>query len=232
VSRPMPKKRLPSKKAALMTGGKKRNPSTTAPDPAAGTQSSYTRDGAPSINASYHGDKSLPAAGTKTSLTPESHLKRKRGRRNRKKAKLASSAPNEVPLATSSPIPSFAATILGAGPVSPPPTSAVNSQSTSSKSRKRKKRHPVNAGISSSSSHLVSLAHPQKHPSSEVALKRVSPSSSGPVLSALQAKMKARLEGARFRDINEMLYTSRGDHALTTFKNEPALFEAVSSCQR
>lgn len=39
--------------------------------------------------------------------------------------------------------------------------------------------------------------------------------------------MKARLEGARFRDINEMLYTTSGDHALQAFGTVPELFDAV-----
>lgn len=46
-------------------------------------------------------------------------------------------------------------------------------------------------------------------------------------LSALQQKFQKQLEGARFRSINETLYTSTGDHAFTEFTNDPSLFEAV-----
>ena len=46
-------------------------------------------------------------------------------------------------------------------------------------------------------------------------------------LSALQQKFQKQLEGARFRSINETLYTSTGEHAFTEFSNDPSLFEAV-----
>lgn len=46
--------------------------------------------------------------------------------------------------------------------------------------------------------------------------------------SALQEKFKRKLEGARFRTINEKLYTCRGEEAFTQFQNEPDLFDAVS----
>jgi ribosomal RNA-processing protein 8 len=44
-------------------------------------------------------------------------------------------------------------------------------------------------------------------------------------LSALQAKFAKKLDGARFRMINEMLYTSRGDAALDAFRKDPKLFD-------
>jgi ribosomal RNA-processing protein 8 len=50
--------------------------------------------------------------------------------------------------------------------------------------------------------------------------------SSSSRLSALQQKFKAKLEGSRFRIINEKLYTSTGDEALSDFKNDPDQFDA------
>jgi hypothetical protein len=55
-----------------------------------------------------------------------------------------------------------------------------------------------------------------------------STSSGGKPLSALQQKFKAKLEGARFRTINEKLYTQRGEDAYTDFQTEPDLFDVVS----
>ncbi|XP_032239015.1 ribosomal RNA-processing protein 8 isoform X2 [Nematostella vectensis] len=42
---------------------------------------------------------------------------------------------------------------------------------------------------------------------------------------SLGEKMKSKLESSRFRWINEQLYTTSGDHALTMFSAEPALFD-------
>lgn len=44
-------------------------------------------------------------------------------------------------------------------------------------------------------------------------------------LSALQATFKKKLEGAKFRMINEVLYTSRGEKSFETFQKDPALFD-------
>ena len=54
-----------------------------------------------------------------------------------------------------------------------------------------------------------------------------SSSSSGKVsgLSALQQKFAKKLEGSRFRIINEKLYTTRGEEALEQFQKNPTLFE-------
>jgi ribosomal RNA-processing protein 8 len=46
-------------------------------------------------------------------------------------------------------------------------------------------------------------------------------------LSELQLKFKKKLEGARFRTINERLYTCRGDEAFTEFQTDPSLFDVV-----
>lgn len=43
-------------------------------------------------------------------------------------------------------------------------------------------------------------------------------------LSELQMNMKRKLEGAKFRMLNEQLYTSRGEEAFASFQAEPELF--------
>lgn len=52
-------------------------------------------------------------------------------------------------------------------------------------------------------------------------------SAGGSKLSALQLQFKKKLEGARFRTINEQLYTCRGDDAFEKFQLEPELFDVV-----
>ena len=46
-----------------------------------------------------------------------------------------------------------------------------------------------------------------------------------PQLSSLQEKYQKKLEGARFRSINESLYTKKGNEAFLEFQENPALFE-------
>ena len=46
-------------------------------------------------------------------------------------------------------------------------------------------------------------------------------------LSELQQRMKAKLEGSRFRDLNEHLYTCSGSEAFKKFSRQPKLFEIV-----
>lgn len=50
----------------------------------------------------------------------------------------------------------------------------------------------------------------------------------GSKLSALQQRMRQKLEGAQFRMINETLYTSESKVSLDKFSNEPELFDVVS----
>lgn len=44
-------------------------------------------------------------------------------------------------------------------------------------------------------------------------------------LSALQATFKKKLEGAKFRMINEVLYSSKGEKSFDTFQKDPKLFD-------
>jgi ribosomal RNA-processing protein 8 len=48
-------------------------------------------------------------------------------------------------------------------------------------------------------------------------------------LSSLQQKFSKKLEGARFRVINEQLYTSRGSDAFEAFQKDPSQFEIYHS---
>lgn len=50
-------------------------------------------------------------------------------------------------------------------------------------------------------------------------------SSGGKGLSALQQKFARKLEGSRFRIINEKLYTTQGSEAFTDFQSNPSLFD-------
>lgn len=61
--------------------------------------------------------------------------------------------------------------------------------------------------------------------SSSTASSSSSSSSSKSGLSALQQKFSKKLEGARFRVINEELYTSRGSDAFEAFQKDPTQFE-------
>lgn len=44
-------------------------------------------------------------------------------------------------------------------------------------------------------------------------------------LSVLQMNMKKKLEGAKFRMLNEQLYTTKGEEAFASFQAEPELFD-------
>lgn len=46
-------------------------------------------------------------------------------------------------------------------------------------------------------------------------------------LSELQLLLKKKLEGGKFRYINEQLYTMTGDEAEKLFREDPSLFEVV-----
>lgn len=62
--------------------------------------------------------------------------------------------------------------------------------------------------------------------SSSTAPKTVS--KPGTKLTALQQKMKEKLSGARFRWLNEQLYTTKGDESFKLFQEKPELFDEVS----
>jgi ribosomal RNA-processing protein 8 len=66
-------------------------------------------------------------------------------------------------------------------------------------------------------------AKPHRESSQATALKPSSPSSSK--LSELQLKFSKKLEGGRFRYINEQLYTRSGIESFESFQSEPELFD-------
>lgn len=72
------------------------------------------------------------------------------------------------------------------------------------------------------------LPVPTKPPSIAQNAPQAASGGGGGKLSALQLQFKKKLEGARFRTINEKLYTCRGDDAFTDFQTEPELFDVVS----
>lgn len=47
-------------------------------------------------------------------------------------------------------------------------------------------------------------------------------------LTPLQRKMKEKLSGARFRWLNEQLYTTPGQHSFSLFQEKPELFDQVN----
>lgn len=47
-------------------------------------------------------------------------------------------------------------------------------------------------------------------------------------LSDLQKVFQKKLEGSKFRILNEKLYTSTGEEALKMFKEDPSLYEIVN----
>lgn len=59
-------------------------------------------------------------------------------------------------------------------------------------------------------------------------VKATKTSTTEPGLTALQLKMKDKLSGARFRWLNEKLYTTEGNEAYTLFQEKPELFDEVS----
>jgi ribosomal RNA-processing protein 8 len=59
--------------------------------------------------------------------------------------------------------------------------------------------------------------------------KTSSKSSIQTTLTPLQQKMRAKLAGSQFRQINEKLYTTHSSEALSLFTDQPSLFHDVSS---
>ncbi|TYZ61953.1 hypothetical protein PybrP1_000687 [[Pythium] brassicae (nom. inval.)] len=71
---------------------------------------------------------------------------------------------------------------------------------------------------------------PQSHhppPKSQQNAKPSHASAKGPAgkLSQMQEAMRKRLDGGKFRMLNEQLYTTTGDSAFSTFQSDPELFD-------
>src|SRR5690606_27148933 len=58
-----------------------------------------------------------------------------------------------------------------------------------------------------------------------VPVTTAAPKLNTPALTPLQQKMRAKLTSARFRHINEFLYTEPSTHAFSKFAEEPEMFE-------
>ena len=109
---------------------------------------------------------------------------------------------------------------------------------TKNKNSKKKQSFASKSNFGAKASHAQSLS--SKSPGKQKAVNEVTRSSiprpAPPVsntskassgLSELQLKFKKKLEGARFRTINESLYTCRGDEAFAEFQTDPSLFDVV-----
>ncbi|ORZ11807.1 methyltransferase-domain-containing protein [Absidia repens] len=74
----------------------------------------------------------------------------------------------------------------------------------------------------------ASASAPTQAPTPKKSTKEVTPviaNKSEPGLTALQLKMKEKLSGARFRWLNEKLYTTEGNEAYSLFQEKPELFD-------
>ena len=67
---------------------------------------------------------------------------------------------------------------------------------------------------------------PAPHPAAG-ARTTVATSPAGKATSSLIDKMKRQLQGARFRWINEQMYTTDSKHSVDIFSREPELFRVV-----
>ncbi|KAJ6262424.1 hypothetical protein Dda_3232 [Drechslerella dactyloides] len=108
-----------------------------------------------------------------------------------------------------------------------PPTAAVSlSSSGGIKSVKQSDNHTINhPDAHDRISISTSAAHAAAQTASSVA---VGPTpdvqSRGPVLTPLQEKMRQKLSGARFRHLNQLLYTTPSRKSLALFSSQPEMF--------
>lgn len=96
------------------------------------------------------------------------------------------------------------------------------------KKKNKKKKRQAGEGEAQSPATSAAVASKGKAGGGVGASGGASSSSTGG-LSSLQAKFKQKLEGAQFRMINEMLYTTSGADALSSFKKDPNLFDVVGA---
>ena len=86
---------------------------------------------------------------------------------------------------------------------------------------KRKKAKLVQDSTDSTSSHVLHHSHPLCTEDSE----SIPQKNSKRKRTALHSKMASKMEGARFRWINEQLYTTTGHQAKQMFDEDPSLFD-------
>ncbi|RHZ25296.1 hypothetical protein DYB37_000656 [Aphanomyces astaci] len=77
--------------------------------------------------------------------------------------------------------------------------------------------------VKSAASEKAPVTKQPVYPQSEKAKAKKGTAAGG--LSAMQEQMKKRLEGGKFRMLNEQLYTTTGDEAFNSFQAEPELFD-------
>ncbi|KAJ9086132.1 25S rRNA (adenine645-N1)-methyltransferase [Entomophthora muscae] len=118
-----------------------------------------------------------------------------------------------------------------------PAASASNSGEGSKKSKKKPKKRSAQE-LNNSETPLLNLGAPEqkakevetsKNPAPKKQAKKAKTTASGNEFTPLQQKMNKQLQGAKFRMINEMLYTMPGDQAFKKFQKDPDMFEEYHS---
>jgi ribosomal RNA-processing protein 8 len=95
-------------------------------------------------------------------------------------------------------------------------------QKARNRAKKRAQRKVVNASTTEDPLPI--------EPTISKQIPKISPSATSiPTLTPLQQKMRAKLSGSQFRQINEKLYTTHSSEALSLFTEQPSLFHDVSS---
>lgn len=95
-------------------------------------------------------------------------------------------------------------------------------QKARNRAKKRAQRKIVNASTTEDPLPVETTVSKQ--------IPKISPSATSiPTLTPLQQKMRAKLSGSQFRQINEKLYTTHSSEALSLFTDQPSLFHDVSS---
>lgn len=106
-----------------------------------------------------------------------------------------------------------------------PQKNATSTHSPHNHNQKNENKHQ-NINRSFSSHHPASSSSTQSNPSSSSATSSVFPKKG---LSALQEKFAKKLQGSRFRAINESIYTTSGSESFESFQKNPELFEIYHS---
>ena len=102
---------------------------------------------------------------------------------------------------------------------------------SNNKGKKNEKRFKYNSQpqpkINNNNANKFNDGKKNGYDGNKTVLTDLSGSSSSNKLTMLQQKFKKKLEGGRFRYINEKLYTNSSGNALTDFQKDPSLFDVV-----
>lgn len=90
---------------------------------------------------------------------------------------------------------------------------------------KIKNKSPAHKSVQQNDKHLFKKSTTNNEYVTSSSSSPTTSSSSSSKLSALQLKFTKKLEGARFRQINEKLYTVKGSASFSDFQKEPNLFD-------